>query len=127
VPIGRLMAVRRAAWKVEDRDLVPCDRAVAHLARSSGWEIVYAPEAQVFFEPVTTYRALRADYLRTRATGGRAAPAYDRVPPGLIWRAIWSSLLASPLDAMAWAFCRAALLAQQRIRPRQVALSSWSG
>ena len=127
VPIGRLMAVRRTAWAVEDRGLVPCDRAVAHQARTAGWEIVYAADALVFYEPVMTYRALRADYLRTRAPGGRAIPAYDRIPPGLMWRAFGSSLLTSPLDAAAWATCRVALLAQQRIRPRQAALSSWSG
>jgi glycosyltransferase involved in cell wall biosynthesis len=127
LPIGRLMAVRRTAWKIVDCDLVPCDRAVAHLARTAGWKIVYAPEALVFFEPVTTYRALRDDYRRTSAVGDSLALAYDRIPRGVQARAVWDATLAAPVDALAWAACRALLLGQQWIRPGQPALCSWPG
>lgn len=127
LPIGRLMAVRRTAWNVEDCDLVPCDRAVAHLARAAGWEIVYAPKALVFFEPVTTYRALRADYLRTSSAGDHVALVYDPLPRGVLAQAACAATVAAPVDALAWAACRAALLGQLLIRPRQSTLSSWPG
>lgn len=127
LPIGKLMAVRRAAWQVADPDLVPCDRAVAHLARSAGWEIAYAPEALVYFSPVTNYRALREDYLRTNTMAGPLPSDYDPLPRSLVVRAACTAAVAAPIDAVAWAACRTILFGDQAIRPRQPALSSWPG
>lgn len=125
LPIGRLMAVRRAAWKVQDPGLTPCDRAVAHLARESGWGIAYAPAALVYYTPVRTYQALREDYRRTRVPGSALPLAYDRLAPGAVTKAATGAALSSPLNAMAWAACRTALVLQRRVRRSPTSLSSW--
>lgn len=127
LPIGRLMAVRRAAWQVSDCNLVPCDRAVAHLARAAGWGIVYAPGALVFYEPVATYGALEDDYVRTRAIGGPAPLRYDRLPLEVLVRAAWAEAIAAPIDALAWAICRVLLLGKRRARSGRPTISSWPG
>ncbi len=64
LPIGRLMAVRREAWRGGDVRW-PCDRVVASRAKQAGWEVVYAPDAVVYYDLVKTYRELRSDYVRT--------------------------------------------------------------
>jgi glycosyltransferase involved in cell wall biosynthesis len=114
LPIGRLMAVRRAAWQVEDGGLVPCDRVVATLAKGAGWAVVYAPEAVALYQRLSTYRALREDYVRTSVARRRRALEHDSLPPALLWRAAWASAATSPGNALAWAACRAFLAAEKR-------------
>ena len=63
LPIGRLMAVRRAAWQGGGQQW-PCDRVVASRAKQAGWEIIYTPEAVVYYRPLATYDELRSDYVR---------------------------------------------------------------
>ncbi len=108
-PIGRLMAVRRAAWRQDDHRW-PCDRAVASRAKKAGWAISYRPDAVVYYQPVGTYRELRLDYVRTivgqtRLGGDLAGP----LPRGLVARAAFASLRQQPLNAAAWISVRARL------------------
>jgi glycosyltransferase involved in cell wall biosynthesis len=120
LPIGRLMAVRRAAWQTGDHRW-PCDRVVASRAKRAGWEIVYAPEAVVYYRPVATYAELRSDYVRTiiaqsRLAGGWAEP----LPRGVVGRAASASARRQPLSAAAWLAIRARLWSERSrglIRP----------
>jgi glycosyltransferase involved in cell wall biosynthesis len=123
LPIGRLVAVRRAAWQVEDGRLIPCDRVVAALAKGAGWEVVYAPEAVALYQRLSTYRALREDYVRTSVARRRRALEHDPLPPSLLWRAAWASAVSSPGNALVWAACRAFLVAEKRARRQPPYLS----
>jgi glycosyltransferase involved in cell wall biosynthesis len=108
-PIGRLMAVRRAAWRVEDHRW-PCDLAVASQAKKAGWEISYQPAAVVYYQPVGTYRELRSDYVRTVV--GQARLGGDLVKPlprAVVARAVSATLRQQPLNAAAWISFRARL------------------
>ncbi|MGH7691407.1 MAG: glycosyltransferase [Candidatus Dormibacteria bacterium] len=113
LPIGRLMAVRRDAWAVTDSSLAPCDRLVAHLAKLRGWEIAYLPAAEVLYQPVSTYRALREDYFRTGARRRPALAACDPLPSEVKVRALWIGMRRSPADAAAWLSCRFLLGAER--------------
>jgi len=116
LPIGRLMAIRREVWLVSDGAQAPCDRVVAHLATRAGWGVVYVPEAEVLYEPITTYGALREDYLRTRVV--RVNLPLDRDPlPAKVWlQAALTGVTRSPADAAAWLACRALLLVDRVLR-----------
>lgn len=115
LPIGRLMAVRRTAWKVEDGSLQPCDRVVANLARRAGWEVVYAPGAEVFYEPITSFRALREDYLRTGVVRAKLPVGRDPLASSVKVRAALRGASRSPVDASAWAACRTVLVLQRAL------------
>ena len=109
LPIGRLMAVRRAAWQQGDHRW-PCDLVVASRAKKAGWEIGYRPDAVVYYQPVGTYQELRSDYLRTRV--GQALLGDDLVKPlprSVVARAAAASLRRQPLNAAAWLALRARL------------------
>jgi glycosyltransferase involved in cell wall biosynthesis len=114
LPIGRLMAVRRAAWQNRDDQRWPCDRIVASDAKRAGWEIIYMAEAVVYYQPVGTYGELRSDYVRTAF-----APAHlnsdwaDPLPWKIVCRAVSASLRRQPLNAGAW-FALRALLRSER-------------
>lgn len=125
LPIGRLMAVRRAAWRVEDGGMVPCDRVVAKLAKSAGWEVVYAPDATVQYQRLTSFEALREDYLRTNLARQTIARAHDPLPFNVVWRAAWAGTFSSPKNALAWATCRVLLMGEQHIRRQPPPSSRW--
>jgi glycosyltransferase involved in cell wall biosynthesis len=110
LPIGRLMAVRRAAWQEGGGQQWPSDRIFASRAKHAGWEIIYMPEAVVYYQPVGTYDELRSDYGRTvvahtQFTGDWAEP----LPRGVVCRAASASLRRQPLNAGAWLALRARL------------------
>jgi hypothetical protein len=116
LPIGRLMAVRRAAWQKRDDDRWPCDRIVASRAQRAGWEVIYMPTAVVYYQPVGTYDDLRSDYVRTvvaqaHLVGNWAEP----VPLRVIWRAASASLRRQPLGAAAWLALRARLWTERSV------------
>jgi glycosyltransferase involved in cell wall biosynthesis len=129
LPIGRLMAVRRAAWR-DGPHQWPCDRVVAWRARQAGWEIFYTPEAVVYYRPVGTYGQLRSDYLRTvvaqsRLNGDWAEP----LPRGVLARAAYASLRQQPLNAAAWLTFRTRLRSERALgltRPDE-AYAYWGG
>lgn len=105
LPIGRLMALRRQALKILSTDRVPCDRAVAHWAKAYGWQIVYEPEAIVYYEPVSTFQQLYADIERSRQRT-LLALKYDPLPTGILALSFIISFAAEPQDGMAWMLCR---------------------
>ena len=113
LPIGRLMAVRRTAWRATDNRW-PCDRIVASLAKQAGWEITYAPEAVVYYQPVATYDQLRSDYVRTRVAQARLAGNWaEPLPRGIVGRAASASLRRRPVSAAAWLALRARLWSER--------------
>ena len=113
LPIGRLMAVRRAAWQGGD-DRWPCDRVVASRAKQAGWEIIYTPEAVVYYRPVGTYDELRSDYVRTVVAQALLANDWaEPLPRGVVGRAASASLRRQPLNAAAWLALRARLWSER--------------
>ena len=128
LPIGRLMAVRRAAWQAGGDHRWPCDRIVASRARRAGWEVTYTPEALVYYQPVGTYDELRSDYLRTAVA--QAHILGDRVEPlprGIVCRAASASLRRQPLNAAAWLALRARMRSERSVglmRPEE-AYAHW--
>jgi glycosyltransferase involved in cell wall biosynthesis len=109
MPIGRLMAVRRAAWQPGDHRW-PCDLVVSSRAKRAGWKISYRPDAVVYYQPVRTYKELRSDFLRTRV--GQALLGDDLVKPlprSVVGHAAAASALRQPLNAAAWLALRARL------------------
>ncbi len=112
LPIGRLMAVRRAAWQGGDR--WPCDRVVATRAKQAGWEIIYTPEAVVYYRPVGTYDELRSDYVRTVVGQALLANAWaEPLPRGVVGRSASVSLRQQPLNAAAWLALRTRLWSER--------------
>jgi glycosyltransferase involved in cell wall biosynthesis len=123
LPIGRLMAVRRSAWQEGDHRL-PCDRVVASRAKQAGWEIIYAPEAVVYYRPLGTYDELRSDYVRTQVAQPILASGWSEpLPRGVVGRAAAASLRRQPLSAAAWLALRVRLWSERSrglIRPDEV-------
>jgi glycosyltransferase involved in cell wall biosynthesis len=109
LPIGRLMAVRHVAWRVERTDWAPCDRAVAHWAKEAGWSIVYEPKALVHYEALQSYRGLRADFQRTSASR-QLKFVSDPLSRALKASATLVAGTKSPMNAGAWTVCRLGLL-----------------
>jgi glycosyltransferase involved in cell wall biosynthesis len=128
LPIGRLMAVRRAAWQDGDYRW-PCDRVIASRAKRAGWEILYTPDALVYYQPVVTYGELRSDYVRTafaqaHLNGNWSEPLARRVAG----RAACASLWQQPLNAAAWLTLRTRLWSERAtglMRPDE-AYARWS-
>lgn len=115
VPIGRLMALRRTAWQGGDHRW-PCDRTVALRAKHAGWEIVYAPEAVVYYQPVKTYGDLRSDYVRTAIAQARLIGDWSEpVPRSVVARAASAGLRRQPLNAIAWLGVRARLWSERSV------------
>jgi hypothetical protein len=113
LPIGRLMAVRREAWRGGDVRW-PCDRVVASRAKQAGWEVAYTPEAVVFYSPVETYRELRSDYVRTVvAQEALCGDWAEPLPPKVVRRAALVSVRRHPLNAAAWAAVRTRLWSER--------------
>jgi hypothetical protein len=113
LPIGRLMAVRRAAWQGGGHRW-PCDRVVASRTKQAGWEIIYTPEAVVYYRPVGTYGELRSDYARTIVGQALLADAWaEPLPWGAVGRAACASLRRQPLNAAAWLAFRARLRSER--------------
>jgi glycosyltransferase involved in cell wall biosynthesis len=113
LPIGRLMAVRRAAWQEGDHRW-PCDRVIASRAKQAGWEIIYAPEAVVYYRPVRTYNELRSDYVRTVVAQAALARDWaEPLPRGVVGRAASASLRRQPLSATAWLALRVRLWSER--------------
>lgn len=108
LPIGRLMAVRHTAWRVEWTGWAPCDRAVAHWVKEAGWSIVYEPKAVVRYEALQTFGELRADFLRTAS--GQLKFDSDLLPPAVQASAILVASTKTPLNFAAWMTCRLCLL-----------------
>lgn len=102
VPMGRLMAVRRAALPVTLPEVWPCDRSVAHLVRRRGFAVVYEPRAHVWYLPPATWAGLRADYLRTRASRPPATMSFDHIGGMTIAAAAGSVARRHPARALAW-------------------------
>lgn len=111
-PIGRLMAVRRAAWNLESTVGAPCDREVAFLAKIAGWQIVYEPNAIVYYKPIEHYKQIRADYLRT-VLRTQLQRSYDPIPRLVLLRAAVAATLDQPIGAAAWICCRLRLWADR--------------
>jgi glycosyltransferase involved in cell wall biosynthesis len=113
LPIGRLMALRRAAWQGDDHRS-PCDRVVASRAKQAGWEIIYTPEAVVYYQPIGTYDELRSDYVRTVVAQAHLAGDWvEPLPRGVVGRAASASLRRQPLSAAAWLALRARLWSER--------------
>lgn len=109
LPIGRLMAVRRQAW-IDGDHRWPCDRVIASRAKRAGWEVIYAPDAVVYYSPVQTYSELRSDYVRTIVAQDLLCRDWaEPLPQGVVRRAALTSLRRQPLNAAAWAVVRARL------------------
>lgn len=122
LPIGKFMAVRREAWLVTDTSLAPCDRVVAKLARTAGWQVRYVPESLVFYQAAGSVRELWLDYLRTSVISRNLPLAHDSLPRGAVLRAGVAALLVAPADALVWAIYRSFLMAAGASRrERQVA------
>ncbi len=114
LPIGRLFGLRRDAWQAGDDQQRPCDRIYASRAKHAGWEIIYMPEAVVYYQPVGTYDELRSDYVRTVV--GQALIAANWVEPlprGVVCRAASASFRRQPLNAAAWLARRARLWSER--------------
>jgi glycosyltransferase involved in cell wall biosynthesis len=112
LPIGRLFALRRAAWQAGDDQQRPCDRIYASRAKRAGWEIIYMPEAAVYYQPLETYDELWSAYNRSADTHSRARLVADwaePLPRGAVCRAAAASVLRQPLIAAAWLALRARL------------------
>ena len=105
LPIGRLMAVRSVAWRVERTDCAPCDRAVAHWVKVAGWSIEYEPEAVVHYDVLLTMRELRADFRRT-ATKCLLEFDSDPLTPLVQARAFLIASAKAPRCSTAWILCR---------------------
>ena len=115
LPIGRLMAVRRAAWQGGDHRW-PCDRIVASRAKHAGWEIIYMPEAVVYYQPVGTYDELRSDYVRTAVAQAHLVGDWaEPLPRGVVGRAASASLRRQPLNAAAWLALRTRLWSERSV------------
>ena len=113
LPIGKLMAVRREAW-IEGDHRWPCDRVIASRAKQAGWEVIYAPEAVVYYTPVETYGELRSDYARTIVAQDILCSGWaEPLPRGVVRRAAFASLRRQPLNAAAWAAVRARLWSER--------------
>ena len=115
LPIGRLMALRREAWRGGDHQW-PCDRTFALRAKNAGWEIIYMPEAVVYYEPVGTYGEIRSDYIRSARTRTRARLVHnwmEPLPRGVVCRAACAGLRRQPLSAVAWLALRARLWSER--------------
>jgi glycosyltransferase involved in cell wall biosynthesis len=115
LPIGRLMAVRRAAWQNGDHRW-PCDRVVASRAKRAGWEIIYTPDALVYYKPVGTYGQLRSDYLRTAVAQANLNSGWSEpLPRRVAGRAASASLRRQPLNAAAWLTLRTRLWSERAV------------
>lgn len=113
--IGRLMAVRRSAWHVSDGSLAPCDRVVANVAKLAGWEVTYVPDAEVYYQVVTSFRELREDYLRTNVARVHLPLGRDALPVRVLLHAALVGTVHSPVNALAWATCRCLLLTERAL------------
>ena len=115
LPIGRLMALRRAAWQEGDHRW-PCDRITALRAKYAGWEISYLPEAVVYYQPVGTYAELRSDYVRTAIAQAQLIGKWsESVPRRVVSRASCASLRRQPLNAAAWLTIRTRLWSERSV------------
>jgi glycosyltransferase involved in cell wall biosynthesis len=116
LPIGRLFALRRAAWQAGDDQQRPCDRIYASRAKRAGWEIIYMPEAVVYYQPLETYDELRSAYIRSADTHSRARLVGDwaePLPRGAVCRAAAASVRRQPLRAAAWLALRTRLWSER--------------
>jgi glycosyltransferase involved in cell wall biosynthesis len=113
VAIGRLLAVRRVAWKIENTSLPHNDREVASAARRAGWRVVWVPEAQVFYEAPSSFVQLEADWVRTsRSRHPQAPQKFDDIPRTTLLRAGFAALRRQPFDALCWLTCRVGFIAR---------------
>jgi glycosyltransferase involved in cell wall biosynthesis len=116
LPIGRLMAMRRAAWQNRDDHRWPCDRIIASDAKRAGWEIVYIPEAIVYYRLAGTYGELRSDYVRTTWAQAHLNRGWaEPLPWRAVCRAASASLRRQPLNAAAWLALRARLRSERSV------------
>jgi cellulose synthase/poly-beta-1,6-N-acetylglucosamine synthase-like glycosyltransferase len=121
IAIGRLLAVRRDAWKIENTVLPHNDREVASRARQSGWKVVWVPEAHVKYDYPSTFLELQSDWERTSRSRHPDSPQqFDTIPPIAVILAGLSAMWRAPLDGLSWSFCRIALIARgiRRGRPK---------
>lgn len=116
IAIGRLMAVRRAAWHVSNTALPHGDRQVTSAARRGGWRAVWVPEARVYYRTPTSFSELRSDWRRTRLALAGWAQAFAPIPWRLEVAAASASLRRAPLDGLCWLICRARLVCERRRR-----------
>ncbi len=115
LPIGRLMAVRRAAWRDGGHEW-PCDRVIAWRAKQAGWKIFYTPDAVVHYEPVGTYDELRSDYLRTIVAQAHLNGDWAKsLPRGVVARAASASFRRQPLNGAAWLTFRTRLWSERTV------------
>jgi len=118
LPIGRLFALRRDAWQAGDDQQRPCDRIYASRAKHAGWDIIYMPEAVVYYQPVGTYDEFRSAYVRSvRAhTQARLADNWmEPLPRGIVCRAASAGLRRQPLSAAAWLALRTRLWTERAV------------
>jgi len=118
LPIGRLFALRRTAWQAGDDQQRPCDRIYASRAKRAGWEIIYMPEAVVYYQPVDTYDELWSAYNRSADTHSRVRLAADwaePLPRGVVCRAGVASVRRQPLGAAAWLALRTRLWSERAL------------
>lgn len=131
VPIGRLMALRRTAWAGLERLTSPCDRSVAKTAIADGYIIAYEPGAIVYYEPLTKYSQLRADFVRTRLSirqAGDVRTEWNHIPPREALLAIASAARKQPLDVACWTICQSALWTEAalgRLSARNASFDRW--
>ncbi|MGP0028210.1 MAG: glycosyltransferase family 2 protein [Streptosporangiaceae bacterium] len=118
LPIGRPFGLRRDAWQAGDDQRWPCDRIYASRAKHAGWEIIYMPEAVVYYQPVGAYDELRSAYLRSALTHSRARLATnwaEPLPRGVVSRAASASFRRQTLNAAAWLALRARLWSERSV------------
>jgi glycosyltransferase involved in cell wall biosynthesis len=127
MPIGRLMAVRRAAWQPGDHRW-PCDLVVASRAKKAGWEISYRPDAVVYYHPVRTYAELRSDYVRTIVGQGLLGGDLCKpLPRAVMGRAASASMRRQPINAAVWLSFRARLWGERSrgLLPLEEGFARW--
>lgn len=115
LPIGRLMALRRAALTILRTDRAPCDRAIAQWAKEQGWRIVYARDAIVYYEAIETYAQLAADVARSHARNALPLDV-DPLPYTVLLAGLAAAFIAEPVQGAAWLLCHGALRLAQLAR-----------
>jgi glycosyltransferase involved in cell wall biosynthesis len=113
IAIGRLLAVRRVAWKIQNTALPHNDREVASAARRVGFRVVWVPEAHVKYEFPSTFLELQSDWERTSRSRHPEAPQkFESLPRVAVFLAGFAAMRRAPLDALSWLLCRLILVAR---------------
>ncbi len=114
--VGRLMAIRRDAWNVQNTNQPHCDRVVANTASLAGWKIAWMPDARVYYLPPKAYSGLRSDWQRTRLGLHATLLTFDPIPTSTKIGAMWVSAFRFPSGAFLWAMVRIFLTVEAQFK-----------